>query len=82
MIVDSPSFPVPQGSQGRRPVMPPAVIPSSSIPSTHPDRPPAILSSTVSESNLSQAQVLQSNETSRQTAKTEKKVSRFKAERL
>lgn len=81
MVVDSPSFPAPQGSQGRRPVVPPTVISSSSIPPTRPDRRPAIISSPVTQSNRSQAQVPESNESSELTVKTEK-VSRFKAERL
>lgn len=71
MIVDSPSFPVPQSPQGT------PVIPSPSVPPTRntnrPDRPPAVLSSTVTQSGRSQAP--QSNETS------QKKISRFKAER-
>ena len=83
LIVDSPSFSAAasqQGLQGRRPAVPPTVIPSSSVPPTRPDRPPAILSSAVPQSNISQTP--QSNETSKQASKTEKKVSRFKAERL
>ena len=78
MIVDSPSFPVPQGSKGRRPVVPPTVISSSSISPNCPDRPPAIPSSALTQSNGSQAQLPQSNEIN---TKPEKKVSRFKAER-
>ena len=81
MIVDSPSFPAPQDSQGRRPAVPPTVISSSSIPPTHPDRRPAIISSPVTQSNRSQAQVSESNEASQLPVKTAK-VSRFKAERL
>ena len=84
MIVDSPSFPAAAVSQqggGRRLAVPPTVIPSSSVPSTRPDRPPAILSSPMlPQSNISQT--AQSNETSQQAVNTEKKVSRFKAERL
>ncbi|KAF8809064.1 hypothetical protein BYT27DRAFT_7188147 [Phlegmacium glaucopus] len=78
MIVDSPSFPAPQGPQG----MPETVIPSLSAPptrnTTRPDHPPAVLSSAVMQSDRSQAPQL--NETSQQAAKT-KKISRFKAER-
>ena len=82
LIVDSPSFPAAsQQGGGRRPAVPPTVLPSSSVPSTRPDRPPAILSSAEPHSNISQTP--QSNEISQQeAAKPEKKVSRFKAERL
>ncbi|KAF8954610.1 hypothetical protein BDZ97DRAFT_1942325 [Flammula alnicola] len=87
MIVDSPSFPMPQISQTRPPSgtgASPVVISSPSFPpalsSRRPDRPPPVVASTVKESKpvLSQARQPERNPSDVQP---EKKVSRFKAER-
>ncbi|KAF8163573.1 hypothetical protein B0H34DRAFT_328733 [Crassisporium funariophilum] len=80
MIVDSPSFSAPREPQSR-PTMPSMIVSSPSFPpvpsSRRPDRPPAVISSTVRESSATRMP----QHTEAHEGRPEKKVSRFKAER-
>lgn len=82
MIVDSPSFPAPRGSPSTS-TPPQMIVPSPSFPpprqasTSRPQRPPTVLASTVRESTSQPSiGINPSVETS------ERKVSRFKAERM
>lgn len=78
MIVDSPSFPRPQGASSHMIVSSPSFPPPAQNP-RRPERPPTILSTTVRESTRSTASA---HATSNEDSKPDKRVSRFKVERM
>ncbi|KJA27022.1 hypothetical protein HYPSUDRAFT_52063 [Hypholoma sublateritium FD-334 SS-4] len=90
MIVDSPSFPMPQGYQpyaaASAAASAPMVISSPSFPAPpsarRPDRPPQVLATRVTESRPATQQPAGQGNGDSTTPGPERKVSRFKAERM